>query len=140
MDDRIEKGSHNANKNGKNLWSRISPEKINVHNKLSPESLKAMLRLVDLTGMTQSSIIEMALVALLVGMTNNPYYEDLIKPDELRNQIKDRYPKNWSKFTFDVVRDRALRGRTPIQRAWLKTYVPKDEVYREVDVAKNNEE
>ena len=69
------------------LWSKINPEKIDVHHKISPEAVKAMIRLVELTGMTQGSIIEMAVVALVVGMTNNPYYEGLVDNNATMQKI-----------------------------------------------------
>ena len=45
------------------IWGKINPEKIDTHHKLSPEAVKALIRMVELTGMTQASLIEMAVVA-----------------------------------------------------------------------------
>jgi hypothetical protein len=112
------------------IWSKINPEKIDTHHKISPEAVKALIRMVELTGMTQAAIIEMAVVALLVGMTNNPYYEGLLDNNATMQNIKHRYPKSIDKFGFDKVRERALKGRTPIQRKWLRDFVEKDELYR----------
>ena len=126
-------------KSGAAIWNKINPEKIDLHHKLSPEAIKAMMRLIELTGMTQSSVIEMSLIALLVGLTNNPYYEGLVNQKETMDHIKERYPKLLDKFGFDRVRSRALRGRTPIQRAWMKDFVNKDEIYRQQGIETEDE-
>ena len=70
---------------------------------LSAEAVKALTRMVELTGVTQASIIEMALVAMLVGFTNNPYYEQLINQPETMREIRNRYPAQLSKFSFVLV-------------------------------------
>ena len=104
--------------------------KVNCQFWLSAEAMKALVRMVEITGTTQSSIIEMSLVAMLVGMTNNPYYEGLLDNNATMQKIKHKYPKSIDKFSFDKVRERALKGRTPIQRKWLRDFVEKDELYR----------
>ena len=113
--------------------------KVNCQFWLSAEAMKALVRMVEITGTTQSSIIEMSLVAMLVGMTNNPYYEQLINQEETMKVIRAHYPKQIGKFSFDQLRSRALRGRTHMQRKWLQGYVESEELYQKEKLAEDEE-
>lgn len=120
-------------------FASMSAGKVDCSFFLSAEAVKALMRMVEITGTTQASIIEMALVAMLVGFTNNPYYEDLINQEETMRLIKDHYPKQISKFSFDQLRSRALRGRTHMQRKWLQGYVESEELYQKEKLAEDEE-
>ena len=113
-----------------NRFALMREGKVDCNFWLSAEAIKALTRMVELTGVTQASIIEMALVAMLVGFTNNPYYEQLINQEETMREIRSRYPAQLSKFSFDALRSRALRGRTHMQRKWLQGYVESEELYQ----------
>lgn len=120
-------------------FAMMKEGKVNCQFWLSAEAMKALVRMVEITGTTQSSIIEMSLVAMLVGMTNNPYYEQLINQEETMRDIRNRYPAQLSKFSFDELRSRALRGRTHMQRKWLQGYVESEELYQKEKLAEEEE-
>jgi len=120
-------------------FASMSAGKVDCSFFLSAEAVKALMRMVEITGTTQSSIIEMSLVAMLVGMTNNPYYEQLINQEETMRDIRNRYPAQLSKFSFDELRSRALRGRTHMQRKWLQGYVESEELYQNKGLAEDEE-
>ena len=120
-------------------FASMSAGKVDCSFFLSAEAVKALMRMVEITGTTQASIIEMALVAMLVGFTNNPYYEDLINQEETMRVIKAHYPKQIGKFSFDQLRSRALRGRTHMQRKWLQGYVESEELYQKEKLAEDEE-
>ena len=120
-------------------FAMMKEGKVNCQFWLSAEAMKALVRMVEITGTTQSSIIEMSLVAMLVGMTNNPYYEQLINQEETMRDIRNRYPAQLSKFSFDELRSRALRGRTHMQRKWLQGYVESEELYQKEKLAEDEE-
>ena len=121
-------------------FARMKEGKVNCEFWLSAEAVKALIRMVELTGVTQASIIEMSLVAMLVGFTNNPYYEQLINQPETMREIRNRYPAQLSKFSFDELRSRALRGRSHLQRKWLQGYVENEELYKNRGLAEEEEE
>ena len=120
-------------------FARMKEGKVNCEFWLSAEAVKALVRMVEITGTTQSSIIEMSLVAMLVGMTSNPYYDQLINQEETMRLIKDHYPKQISKFSFDELRSRALRGRSYMQKKWLQGYVESEELYQNKGLADDEE-
>ena len=120
-------------------FASMSAGKVDCSFFLSAEAVKALMRMVEITGTTQASIIEMSLVAMLVGMTNNPYYEQLINQEETMRDIRNRYPAQLSKFSFDELRSRALRGRTHMQRKWLQGYVDSEELYQNKGLAEEEE-
>ena len=120
-------------------FARMKEGKVNCEFWLSAEAVKALIRMVELTGTTQTSIVEMSLVAMLVGFTNNPYYEQLINQPETMREIRNRYPAQLSKFSFDELRSRALRGRTHMQRKWLQGYVDSEELYQNKGLAEDEE-
>ena len=120
-------------------FASMSAGKVDCSFFLSAEAVKALMRMVEITGTTQASIIEMALVAMLVGMTSNPYYEQLINQEETMRLIKDHYPKQISKFSFDELRSRALRGRSYMQKKWLQGYVESEELYQNKGLAEEGE-
>ena len=120
-------------------FAMMKEGKVNCQFWLSAEAMKALVRMVEITGTTQASIIEMSLVAMLVGFTNNPYYEDLINQEETMRVIKAHYPKQIGKFSFDQLRSRALRGRTHMQRKWLQGYVESEELYQNKGLAEEGE-
>ena len=120
-------------------FAMMKEGKVNCQFWLSAEAMKALVRMVEITGTTQSSIIEMSLVAMLVGMTSNPYYDQLINQEETMRLIKDHYPKQIGKFSFDQLRSRALRGRTHMQRKWLQGYVESEELYQKEKLAEEEE-
>ena len=122
-----------------NRFALMREGKVDCNFWLSAEAVKALTRMVELTGVTQASIIEMALVAMLVGFTNNPYYEQLINQEETMREIRSRYPAQLSKFSFDALRSRALRGRTHMQRKWLQGYVESEELYQNKGLAEDGE-
>ena len=120
-------------------FAMMKEGKVDCNFWLSAEAVKALVRMVELTGVTQTSIVEMSLVAMLVGMTNNPYYEQLINQEETMRDIRNRYPAQLSKFSFDALRSRALRGRTHMQRKWLQGYVDSEELYQNKGLAEEGE-
>lgn len=120
-------------------FAMMKEGKVNCQFWLSAEAMKALVRMVEITGTTQSSIIEMSLVAMLVGMTSNPYYDQLINQEETMRDIRNRYPAQLSKFSFDQLRSRALRGRTHMQRKWLQGYVDSEELYQNKGLAEEEE-
>ena len=120
-------------------FAMMKEGKVNCQFWLSAEAMKALVRMVEITGTTQSSIIEMSLVAMLVGMTSNPYYDQLINQEETMRDIRNRYPAQLSKFSFDELRSRALRGRTHMQRKWLQGYVDSEELYQNKGLAEEEE-
>lgn len=120
-------------------FASMSAGKVDCSFFLSAEAVKALMRMVEITGTTQASIIEMALVAMLVGFTNNPYYEGLINQEETMKVIRAHYPKSIGKFSFDQLRSRALRGRTHMQRKWLQGYVESEELYQKEKLAEDEE-
>lgn len=120
-------------------FAMMKEGKVNCQFWLSAEAVKALMRMVEITGTTQSSIIEMSLVAMLVGMTSNPYYDQLINQEETMRDIRNRYPAQLSKFSFDELRSRALRGRTHMQRKWLQGYVDSEELYQNKGLAEEEE-
>ena len=120
-------------------FARMKEGKVNCEFWLSAEAVKALIRMVELTGVTQASIVEMSLVAMLVGFTNNPYYEQLINQEETMREIRNRYPAQLSKFSFDELRSRALRGRSHLQRKWLQGYVDSEELYQNKGLAEDEE-
>ena len=122
-----------------NRFAMMREGKVDCNFWLSAEAIKALTRMVELTGVTQASIIEMALVAMLVGFTNNPYYEQLINQEETMREIRNRYPAQLSKFSFDALRSRALRGRTHMQRKWLQGYVESEELYQKEKLTEDEE-
>ena len=128
-----------AKSNITNRFAMMKEGKVDCNFWLSAEAVKALTRMVELTGVTQASIIEMALVAMLVGFTNNPYYEDLINQEETMKVIRAHYPKSIGKFSFDQLRSRALRGRTHMQRKWLQGYVESEELYQKEKLAEDEE-
>ena len=128
-----------AKSNITNRFAMMKEGKVDCNFWLSAEALKALTRMVELTGVTQASIIEMALVAMLVGFTNNPYYDQLINQEETMREIRSRYPAQLSKFSFDELRSRALRGRTHMQRKWLQGYVESEELYQNKGLAEDKE-
>ena len=128
-----------AKSNITNKFAMMKEGKVDCNFWLSAEAVKALTRMVELTGTTQASIIEMALVAMLVGFTNNPYYEQLINQEETMREIRNRYPAQLSKFSFDELRSRALRGRSHLQRKWLQGYVENEEVYKNRGLAEEEE-
>ena len=123
-----------------NRFAMMKEGKVDCNFWLSAEAVKALVRMVELTGTTQTSIVEMSLVAMLVGMTNNPYYEQLINQEETMREIRNRYPAQLSKFSFDELRSRALRGRSHLQRKWLQGYVENEELYKNRGLAEEEEE
>ena len=129
-----------AKSNITNKFAMMKEGKVNCNFWLSAEAVKALIRMVELTGTTQTSIVEMSLVAMLVGMTNNPYYEQLINQEETMRDIRNRYPAQLSKFSFDELRSRALRGRSHLQRKWLQGYVENEELYKNRGLAEEEEE
>ena len=128
-----------AKSNITNKFAMMKEGKVDCNFWLSAEAVKALTRMVELTGTTQASIIEMALVAMLVGFTNNPYYEQLINQPETMREIRNRYPAQLSKFSFDELRSRALRGRSHLQRKWLQGYVENEELYKNRGLAEEEE-
>ena len=128
-----------AKSNITNKFAMMKEGKVDCNFWLSAEAVKALTRMVELTGTTQASIIEMALVAMLVGFTNNPYYEQLINQEETMREIRNRYPAQLSKFSFDELRSRALRGRSHLQRKWLQGYVENEELYKNRGLAEEEE-
>ena len=128
-----------AKSNITNKFAMMKEGKVNCNFWLSAEAVKALVRMVELTGTTQTSIVEMSLVAMLVGMTNNPYYEQLINQEETMREIRNRYPAQLSKFSFDELRSRALRGRPHLQRKWLQGYVENEELYKNKGLAEEGE-
>ena len=121
-------------------FAKMKEGKVDCNFWLSAEAVKALVRMVELTGVTQASIIEMSLVAMLVGFTNNPYYEQLINQPETMREIRNRYPAQLSKFSFDELRSRALRGRSHLQRKWLQGYVENEELYKNRGLSEEEEE
>ena len=121
-------------------FAKMKEGKVNCEFWLSAEAVKALVRMVELTGSTQAAIVEMSLVAMLVGFTNNPYYEQLINQPETMREIRNRYPAQLSKFSFDELRSRALRGRTYMQKKWLQGYVENEELYKNRGLAEEEEE
>ena len=121
-------------------FAKMKEGKVNCEFWLSAEAVKALVRMVELTGSTQAAIVEMSLVAMLVGFTNNPYYEQLINQPETMREIRNRYPAQLSKFSFDELRSRALRGRTYMQKKWLQGYVDNEELYKNRGLAEEEEE
>ena len=120
-------------------FARMKEGKVNCEFWLSAEAVKALIRMVELTGVTQASIVEMSLVAMLVGFTNNPYYEQLINQEETMREIRNRYPAQLSKFSFDelrrhqygertrwprCVRPRSDSVRCPLRRHGIATHFP----------------
>ena len=128
-----------AKSNITNKFAMMKEGKVDCNFWLSAEAVKALVRMVELTGTTQTSIVEMSLVAMLVGMTSNPYYEQLINQEETMREIRNRYPAQLSKFSFDELRSRALRGRSHLQRKWLQGYVDSEELYQNKGLAEEGE-
>ena len=128
-----------GNNNITKRFAMMKEGKIDCKFWLSAEAVKALVRMVELTGSTQTAIIEMSLVAMLVGFTNNPYYEQLINQPETMREIRNRYPGQLSKFSFDELRSRALRGRSHMQKKWLQGYVENEELYKNRGLAEEEE-